>query len=1208
MKNKPIASLSVRKLFLTALVAGPLATLPAPLWALPGTTSANVSTTAGVTFQTAGSTLNVTAPNKAILTWTAFGSAGHTLNSGESVNFFLPDATSAVLNRVTGGTATTIDGVITSNGKVFILNPTGITVTNNANINVAGLVLSTVQEPDGYFAANGDLSYVGTTTAGVTVGAAGAATITTVGGNGNVYLVGNAVDVGATISGNLYVRSMGGTARLGQGSALSVNATSGAGGNLDVATAGGALELAGTNITTVKGNANLATANGNVSTTTASGFVANTAAKTTTINAGTGTITLDGDSVTVSATGGNTLITDANDLALGASTISGTLGVTSTGGSLSNSGAVTSTGAVSLSATAAGKNITVNTTGAVTFAALASNATGTVTINGTGNLTLPAIAAVKDLIVSTTGGTITAGAAISAATSASLSASGNVVLTGALTAPTATVTSTGGNITQTGAITSATKATFDAKTITLGTAGNDFAKLVLKNGASGITVVDTNAVILDTGTATSAGTTITAAGNITIGSAAADTLSFGGALSLTSTGGTISTTANNVTIGSDVTLNTTNANVSLGTAASTSSSFGKIISNVGTGTLTVIENTTLNLGTITAADVNARSLAGDIVNSGVVTATGTATFEAGSATAPGNVTMGQSNAIATTSITRAKDFTLKNTVATTVGTTNPVSGVATFNVAANNLTVTGDYTTLGYSASGASVVSITDSNALTLANATQSGTGTATITSTTSNLTLGAGINLTTTGLATFAATAGNVVDSVDTGISTFGNVAFNAGKAVTISHAGNNFGAVAITATDGDVTIREGGTLNLGAVTVTAANKNLTATADAGSIIQTGATSVGGTGAATFTASNGAVTLDNAANNVTSSVVITAKNASKLVNPVATKLGNVAVTGGGLIVDTSGAAGKAVTQTAASNTIWINGDLNVKTDGAAITLANTGNNFGKVTLDSTKAGATAAGANISIKEAGTLNISSVAAGTGGTFTAVSTAGSIIDTGNTGIVAGGAASLTATAGDITLDATGNAFGGTVTFNSGAATYLLDSVGNTRLGTGSAAAGALTVVNSANGVIDSDGPVSATGDTYFDAGTGSVVLNNVSNSFGALRFKAGAAGITIVQNSSMVLSAGSQVTASGPITLTSYGNISTGGTGGSNFTGTVTLNATGTITVSNPWFIGGVFTLNSPGAKDITALSKAGNLNNLNPVSTGGGTLTGPTTP
>jgi len=94
--------------------------------------------------------------------------------SGQSVNYFLPAATSAVLNRVLGAAATQIDGIITSNGKVFILNPNGITVTNTANINVAGLVLSTVQEPDGYFTNNGNLSFVGTSTNAVVVGAAGA--------------------------------------------------------------------------------------------------------------------------------------------------------------------------------------------------------------------------------------------------------------------------------------------------------------------------------------------------------------------------------------------------------------------------------------------------------------------------------------------------------------------------------------------------------------------------------------------------------------------------------------------------------------------------------------------------------------------------------------------------------------------------------------------------------------------------------------------------------------------------------------------------------------------------------------------------------------------------------------------------------------------------------------------------------------------------
>ena len=128
MNKKLNNNFSLRKLLLTALVSGPLATLPAPLWALP-VIGGNLTTSAGVTTQVVGSTLNVTSPDKAVLTWQAFGSGSSSISSTDIINYFLPTASSSVLNTVTGGAFSTIDGQILSNGNVYILNPAGIVIS-----------------------------------------------------------------------------------------------------------------------------------------------------------------------------------------------------------------------------------------------------------------------------------------------------------------------------------------------------------------------------------------------------------------------------------------------------------------------------------------------------------------------------------------------------------------------------------------------------------------------------------------------------------------------------------------------------------------------------------------------------------------------------------------------------------------------------------------------------------------------------------------------------------------------------------------------------------------------------------------------------------------------------------------------------------------------------------------------------------------------
>src|SRR5262245_64258866 len=76
---------------------------------------------------------------KAIINWNTFNIA-----NGGSATFNQPGATSITLNRVVGGLGpSVIDGTITANGRVFIINRDGMLFGRNAVINTAGFLATT---------------------------------------------------------------------------------------------------------------------------------------------------------------------------------------------------------------------------------------------------------------------------------------------------------------------------------------------------------------------------------------------------------------------------------------------------------------------------------------------------------------------------------------------------------------------------------------------------------------------------------------------------------------------------------------------------------------------------------------------------------------------------------------------------------------------------------------------------------------------------------------------------------------------------------------------------------------------------------------------------------------------------------------------------------------------------------------------------------
>ncbi|MDP2145060.1 MAG: GLUG motif-containing protein, partial [Gallionella sp.] len=92
-------------------------------------------------------TINQASQNLAI-NWQSFGIAAN-----EAVRFNQPGASSIALNRITGQDPSQILGSLSANGQVFILNPNGVLFGNGSQVNVGGLVASTLGLSDADFMA-----------------------------------------------------------------------------------------------------------------------------------------------------------------------------------------------------------------------------------------------------------------------------------------------------------------------------------------------------------------------------------------------------------------------------------------------------------------------------------------------------------------------------------------------------------------------------------------------------------------------------------------------------------------------------------------------------------------------------------------------------------------------------------------------------------------------------------------------------------------------------------------------------------------------------------------------------------------------------------------------------------------------------------------------------------------------------------------------
>jgi filamentous hemagglutinin family protein len=141
-----------------------------------------------------------------IIDWLSFN-----VGSQATVDFLQPSASSVAVNRIAGTNGSEILGHLDANGQVYLINPNGIVFARGAQVNVGGLVASTLDVSDSAPGASAQ-SFAGNGTGSIV----NQGTIAAANG-GYVALLGNRVSNQGVITAQL------GTVALGAGSAVTLD-------------------------------------------------------------------------------------------------------------------------------------------------------------------------------------------------------------------------------------------------------------------------------------------------------------------------------------------------------------------------------------------------------------------------------------------------------------------------------------------------------------------------------------------------------------------------------------------------------------------------------------------------------------------------------------------------------------------------------------------------------------------------------------------------------------------------------------------------------------------------------------------------------------------------------------------------------------------------------------------------------------------------
>ena len=139
--------------YTTSLAVALSCVLPPLAFANPqgGTVSAGQATISG-----SGTTLDVNqSSNKVVIDWRGFDIA-----PGEVTQFYQPSSNAIALNRVNSNNASQINGTLTANGNIIIINQNGVVFGSGAKVDVNGLVATTANiSNDAFMNATGPLTF-----------------------------------------------------------------------------------------------------------------------------------------------------------------------------------------------------------------------------------------------------------------------------------------------------------------------------------------------------------------------------------------------------------------------------------------------------------------------------------------------------------------------------------------------------------------------------------------------------------------------------------------------------------------------------------------------------------------------------------------------------------------------------------------------------------------------------------------------------------------------------------------------------------------------------------------------------------------------------------------------------------------------------------------------------------------------------------------
>ena len=264
-----------------AATASLLGLVALPAFALPSG-EAITSGKADIVRTDDGRTMNINQhTDKLITNWQDFSVA-----NGERVSFHQPTDKSLALNRVIGGNGSQIDGQISANGRVFLVNPNGVMFGSGAQVNVGGLVASTQNLSDADFLA-GNYRFSGASKQAVVNNG----TLTAADG-GSIALL------GARVANNGVIQAKMGSVALGAGNAFTVNFDGN--GLLNVQVDGGAVDAQASNGGLLKADGGQVLMTARAAGNLLDSVVNNTGTiEARGLNARGGKITLDGGSVQV---------------------------------------------------------------------------------------------------------------------------------------------------------------------------------------------------------------------------------------------------------------------------------------------------------------------------------------------------------------------------------------------------------------------------------------------------------------------------------------------------------------------------------------------------------------------------------------------------------------------------------------------------------------------------------------------------------------------------------------------------------------------------------------------------------------------------------------------------------------------------------------------------------------------------------------------